>query len=240
MNNKPDKAFILAAGKGTRLLPYTNDIPKPLVEVGGKTIIEHALKKLQVAGVDNVTINLHYLGHIIENALKDVLDPKITFSKEKELLDTGGGIKYALKNMGENPFYIINGDALWLDGPLPALDRMAKVWNSKKMDLLILLQPISQMVLTQGIGDYDLDHSGKACRSLDKTGAYMFTSIRICNPDLFKDTPSGAFSFLDILDKAEKKGRLYGLVHDSEWHHISTGKDLERVNESFEGIKRYA
>jgi MurNAc alpha-1-phosphate uridylyltransferase len=240
VGQKPDKAFILAAGKGTRLRPYTNDVPKPLVEVGGKTIIEHALKKLEVAGVNNVTINLHHLGHVIEHALKDIHEPNIHFSKEEKLLDTGGGIKKTLDLFGQDPFYIINGDALWLDGPLPALERLAKYWNPDKMDLLVLLQPLSQMTLTEGIGDYDLDHNGKATRSKDKTGAYMFTSIRICKPSLFENIDEESFSFLDILDKAETSGRLYGLVHDSEWHHISTGKDLERVNESFEVFKRYA
>jgi len=238
---KPDHAFILAAGIGARLKPYTDLLPKPLVEVDGTPLIKHALNHLDKAGVKNVTVNLHYLADLLEMRLSQYDGPSITISKETKLLDTGGGIKNALNTMGEAPFYIISGDSLWTNGPdKPALERMADTWDPDKMDLLLLLQPVSRMVLTQGIGDYDIGPDGKAIRSPDKKGAHMWTSIRICKPELFKNTPDTPFSFLEIMDKAEKNGRLYGLIHDADWHHISTATDLDRVNETFLAPQRYA
>ena len=147
MTKKPEYAFILAAGKGTRLRPYTDTIPKPLVKVGGKSLIDHALDKMQIAGVKNVTVNLHHLAALLENHLKDRTQPCITFSREDKLLDTGGGVKKALHTMGDSSFYLISGDSLWTDGPVPVLERMAKIWDPDKMDLLLLLQEASHLGL---------------------------------------------------------------------------------------------
>lgn len=226
----PNHAFILAAGKGTRLKPYTDDRPKPMVPVNDYPIIDYALDKLAADGVTNVTINLYYLGDRIQNHLKDRTTPSITFSPENELLDTGGGVKKALNTMQEDAFYLINGDALWTDTKETALSRLADMWNPEEMDILLLLQPVNNMTLTQGIGDYDLNEAGQAVRSLDKTGTYMFGGIRIVKKGIFDKTPEGAFSFLELMDKAQENGRLYGLIHEGEWHHISTPEDLERVN----------
>lgn len=111
-----------------------------------------------------------------------------------------------------------------------ALDRMAAAWDGGRMDMLILLQPLSRMILTAGRGDYDLRPDGRAVRAPDKDGAYMWTSVRLCHPRLFADTPDGPFSFLTLLDRAQAAGRLYGIVHEGDWHHISTPADLEQVD----------
>ncbi len=227
---KPDHAFILAAGKGTRLRPYTDDRPKPMVPVNGVPILDYILEKLEKSGVTKTTINLNYLGDRIEKHLEDRSSSTITFSNETVLLDTGGGVKKALHTMGRNPFYIINGDALWTDKGESALDRLAKNWNPEIMDILLLLQPVQNMTLTHGVGDYDLNEKGHAVRSLDRTGTYMFGGIRIAKPEVFENTPDNAFSFLSLMDKAQEQGRLYGLIHEGDWHHISTPEDLERVN----------
>ncbi|HPF78951.1 MAG TPA: nucleotidyltransferase family protein, partial [Alphaproteobacteria bacterium] len=219
----------------TRLRPYTDNTPKPLVPVNGMPILDYTMAKLRQSGIGHVTINLNYLGDRIENYFKDCKDPKITFSKETELLDTGGGVKYALHTMENKPFFLINGDALWTDGDAPALDRLADYWNPDIMDILLLLQPVENMTLTHGVGDYDLNKDGKAVRTPHKTGAYMFGGIRIVKPEVFEGTADGAFSFLDLMDKAQASGRLYGLIHDGEWHHISTPEELERVNTAMNG-----
>lgn len=232
-HKKPDHAFILAAGQGKRLRPYTDTMPKPMVPVNGRPILDHTIEKLEKEGVENITINLNYLGDRIENHLKDRQFPTFHLSKETELLDTGGGVKLALSTMGNKPFYLINGDAFWTDLPeKTALANLANKWNPDIMDILLLLQPVESMILTEGIGDYDLDENGKALRSTDKTGKYMFAGIRITKPEIFDNTPEDAFSFLQLMDEAQKKGRLYGLVHDGAWHHISTPGDLERVNDA--------
>jgi MurNAc alpha-1-phosphate uridylyltransferase len=176
---------------------------------------------------------------MLHRHLKGRAAPRLHFSFEEELLETGGGIRAALGTLGGAPFYVVSGDSLWTDGPNgSALERIAQAWDGDKMDLLLLLQPVAGMTLTPGRGDYDLNADGRAVRSLDRTGAYMWTSIRICAPRLFDGAPDGPFSFLDLMDRAQAQGRLYGLVHDAEWHHITTGADLERVNAALAARKR--
>lgn len=233
-SNKPNSAFILAAGLGKRLRPYTDTVPKPLVPVNGRPILDYTLDKLRAEGVEHVTMNLNYLGEKIQNYFADTSEPKITFSPETELLDTGGGVKKALDTMQGGAFYLINGDALWTDGPHDTtLERLSNNWNSDVMDILLLLQPVSAMTLTHGVGDYDIDADGRAIRSLDQTGDYMFGGIRITKISIFDGTPEDeAFSYLQLMDKAQAAGRLHAIVHDGEWHHISTPADLDRVNEA--------
>lgn len=231
VKDKPENAFILAAGQGKRLRPYTDTMPKPMVPVNGRPILDYTLEKLSNEGVKNVTVNLFYLGDRIKNYLSERQNPTINFSQETELLDTGGGVKNAIDTINGNAFYLINGDAFWTDSnDESALSSLASKWDPEKMDILLLLQPIERMTLTKGVGDYDLNEDGCAIRCHNKNGTYMFAGIRITKPEIFEDAPDGAFSFLELMDKAEQAGRLYGLVHKGNWHHISTPEDLDRVN----------
>ena len=232
MGNKPARAFILAAGKGTRLRPHTDTMPKPMVNIAGTSIIRRTIAKLVEAGVTEIVVNIHHLGNVLEQHLKDVTGARIILSREDELLETGGGIKKAIHHFGDEPFYIINGDALWDEGDVPALERLASRWNDKDMDILLLLQPTGRMALTGAVGDYHLD-DGKAIRAKDKNGEYMFAGIRIAHPRVFKGSPDGAFSFLTLMDKAQEQERLFGLPHSGEWYHISTPEDLQSVNDAF-------
>ncbi len=231
--NPVERAFILAAGKGTRLRPYTDTVPKPMVCVGKKPIIDHALEALMVAGVEEVVVNLHHLGGVIESHLRGRKKPKIIFSWEKNLLDTGGGVRNALCFFQNDPFYILNGDALWQEGPdTPALARLARAWDPEVMDILLLVYPAA--LVPGGSGDYDLDSDGRATRSLAQAGAMMFAGIRIAHPRIFQNTPEGPFSFRDLMDAAQHAGRLYALVHDGLWHHISAPEDLKRADAAFQ------
>lgn len=237
---KPDKAFILAAGLGTRLRPYTDQCPKPMVRVGGQSLIARALDRLRAAGVREVVVNLHYLAPVLKTHLEEYLeetrksDPgfALHFSFEPELLDTGGGVKNALAYFeGDTPFYVIAGDSLWEDAPgHDTLLRLAESWDGETMDILTLLQPLEAMKLTGGVGDYDLNEIGLPERRPDKGGRYMWTNIRLNHPRIYRDAPEGAFSFLALMDRAERQGRLHALVHEGAWHHISTPGDLERVD----------
>ncbi len=228
----PETAFILAAGLGTRLKPHTDTMPKPMVPVNGKPIIGHILDQLREAGVKSVTVNLHHKADVLRNYLATRTDIKIHQSFEETLLETGGGAKKALPTLGDQPFYMINGDAFCVDGPSgSALLNLAKAFDEKTMDILLLLEPVSRMVLTQGVGDYDINGQ-HPLRNRDKQGGYMFAGIRICHPRIFNDTPDGAFPFISLMDKAEKDGTLFAHVHDGDWHHISTPEDLEKVNEA--------
>lgn len=226
-----DKAFVLTAGLGTRMRPLTEQIPKPMVEVGGQTLIDRTLDQLAAADVKEAVLNLHYKGEVLENHLQHRTEPKIVFSYERELLDTGGGIYKQLKYFNNSPFFVLSGDGLWQDSPdAPALPALAASWDPAKMDILILLQPVKTMKLTQGVGDYDLLQNGQAVRSQAQTGAHMFTSMRINHPRIFANAPQGPFSYLSLLDRAEAAGRLYGIVHQGDWHHISEPKDVAALN----------
>lgn len=236
-----DHAFILAAGMGKRLRPYTDQCPKPLVKVAGRAIIDHVLESLEDAGVRHVTVNTHYMADMLEAYLSHRTAPQVVFSREGTLLDTGGGIKKALPLLGARPFFAVSGDSFWSD-PAGAgtLADMARLWEPAKMDVLIGLAPLSRMALTPGLGDYTMDAAGGCIRSLDKTGTHMWTSIRLCAPSIFKDTPDTPFSFLDLMDRAEKRGRLYGHVLSGEWYHITTPEDLERVDAALSAQKKAA
>lgn len=230
---KPNKAFILAAGKGTRLRPHTDTMPKPMVPVAGRSIIKRTIEKLAAIGVEEIVINLHHLGDVLKDHLKDVTSPRLIFSYEDDLLETGGGLKKAIHHFYE-PYFIINGDALWdEEGDVPALQTLANIWDGEKMDILLLLEPKDKMVKTQFVGDYAILPDGRAQRSKDKSGDYMFAGIRIANPRIFEHAPDGAFSFLQLMDRAEEQGRLYGTAHNAEWYHISTPEDLSAVDAAF-------
>lgn len=237
--NIPDRAFILAAGMGRRLAPYTDTMPKPMVPVAGKAMIDHTLDRLAAIGVKETTINLHYRAAQMQQHLSKRADPRLTFSFETALLDTGGGIKKALYTMGDKAFYVFSGDTMWEDGPSGnTLEKMAAAWDDKTMDLLLLLQPLDTMKITHGSGDYNLTADGRPTRALDKAGTHFWPSVRIVHPRLFKDTPDTAFSFLELMDRAEKNGRLGALVHDGACYHISRPEDLEAVNAHLAGAHK--
>lgn len=230
------KAFILGAGLGTRMRPLTDHIPKPMVEVGGESLIRRALRQLKEHGLTDVTINTHYKADELRAHL---VDTPINWSHEPELLNTGGGIKKALDHFQGEDFFVIAGDSYWIDGSgTTALQNLEDHWNPDIMDILLLLEPLSRMKLTHGVGDYDFTGSpgfGPISRSLPQTGTHMFTSLRINASRLFDGAPEGPFSYLDLMDKAEAAGRLYGLEHGGLWHHLSTPGDVARVAEALKG-----
>jgi MurNAc alpha-1-phosphate uridylyltransferase len=232
----PDKAFILAAGLGTRMRPLTDRVPKPLCEVTGKTLLSRTIHQLQQTGVKKIVINTHHLAQQITNHLKDQPGPEIVLSMNPSCSTPPGGIKNALQHFDGEPFFILSGDGLWSDAPTaPALPALAAKWDPTTMDILILLQPVLSMKLTHGVGDYDILPDGRAARSHGQTGTHMFTSMRINHPRIFDGVTEGASSYLPLLDKAEKAGRLFAIEHKGDWHHISTLADLQVVNEAFAG-----
>jgi MurNAc alpha-1-phosphate uridylyltransferase len=235
---KIEKAFILAAGLGTRMKPLTDTIPKPMVQVGKRSLLERTLDHLKDYGVSEVVINTHYKAQAIEEYVASYKDLNITLSHEDLLLDTAGGIANGMQHFSaakaDEDFFVLSGDGLWTDGAHEAaLERLAEAWDPEAMDILMLLQPVSSFSLTEGVGDYDILPTGRAVRSLNRTGSHMFTSIRINSPRIFADAPAGAFSYLTLMDAAQQAGRLYGLEHDGEWHHISTLDDLMAVDTAF-------
>ncbi|MCE9507465.1 MAG: nucleotidyltransferase family protein [Alphaproteobacteria bacterium] len=233
MSLPPKKAFVLAAGLGERMRPLTNNCPKPLLAVDGKPMLDRCLDALAEAGVEEAVVNTFYLAPMIEEHLKSRQSPQITISSETELLDTGGGVKKKLEFFGDAPFYVLNADVVWTDGKQPALKALADKWDPARMDVLLLLYPIDKISVHAGKGDYYLAEGSDRpvfAKGSGKPANYIFTGPRIVHPRLFEGAPEGAFSFLELFHKAEKKGRLYGLRHSGEWYHVGTPEALEETN----------
>lgn len=233
MNKEPiDQAFILCAGMGSRMRPYTDDRPKPMVELGGQPLLAHTIRQLKKAGVKKIGVNTHYKADVIRNWLTEN-EPDVFISHEETLLDTGGGLKKALPHFENKPFFSINGDAFWVDDPkMKSLNTLRNHWEGGKMDILLLLQDIHTMPENQAVGDYDMDDEGHAVRAPDKNGQYMFTSIRIHHPRIFDRAPDGAFNYRDLMDHAQAQKRLIALQNPGQWYHISTPQDLHGVEKT--------
>lgn len=231
----PTKAMVLAAGKGTRMRPLTDDRPKALVDVDGKPLIDHALDHVAEAGIAEAVVNVHYLAQqLIDHLNARAGGPATTISDESgELLETGGGLVKALPLLGDAPFFVINGDAIWTNEGENALHRLARHFNPDTMDVLLLLIPREEAVEHPGNGDFFLhldDHQDSGTlswRGDAPTAPYVYTGLHVTHPALFEDSPSGAFRLTDLWKRASETGRLYGIVHQGKWHDVGTpaGRD---------------
>jgi len=228
------QALIMAAGYATRMRPLTDNLPKPLLEIAGEPLLTHIINHLDAEKVTRIIVN----GYHAIKTLKAYMDeiekcyPHIEFilSEETELLETGGGAVQALQYLDhDHPFYMINGDAFWVNGEERSLKILSDQWNDKNHDILLLLQSCASMQMTDAVGDYDL-YDGVATRALDKNGVMMFTGVRVCRPSILKNYKVEKFSFLKCMDDAQNQNRLGGVMHDGHWYHISTPIDLDDVN----------
>jgi MurNAc alpha-1-phosphate uridylyltransferase len=224
--------MVLAAGLGLRMRPLTLERPKPLIPIQGKPMLDHALDRLEEAGVQTAVVNSHYKGEMIAGHLKDRSSPAIILSPEDTLLETGGGVKKALPHLGAEPVFVVNADILWLDGPSPTLARLAANWNPDEMDALLLLMATTKAVGYEGRGDYHMDPLGRLTRRTEREIApFVFAGVQIVKPELFRDTPDGPFSTNLVWDRAQEAGRLFGLAHDGMWFHVGTPEALQESEE---------
>ena len=231
----PQRAMVLAAGRGERMRPITERLPKPLIEVRGKAMLDWALDHLAAAGIAEAVVNLYHLGEQIEAHASSRERPRIAFSKETELLDTGGGVTAALPRLGPDAFYVLNGDVVWLDGLRPALARLAGAWNEAEMDALLLLQPVTDAYGYDGSGDFVMDPNGRLRRRREREMApFVFAGVQILHPRLFAGAPARAFSLNLLYDRAIESERLWGLRHDGRWFHIGTPEALDGVERALD------
>jgi N-acetyl-alpha-D-muramate 1-phosphate uridylyltransferase len=229
----PKRAMVLAAGLGTRMRPFNGRLPKPLVSVGGKALIDYVLDRLAEQGVERAVVNVHHLADQIERHLAQRERPDIVISDERdELLGTGGGVLKALPLLGEN-FFVVNSDVLWLDGKVPALERLARAW-SDEADAMLLLQRTTTAVGYDGVGDYFLDKLGvPRYRDEREIAPYIFAGVQLLSRRLFAEASAlpAKFSLARLYHQAEAAGRLRGIVHDGEWYHIGTPDGLAAAEE---------
>src|SRR6185503_15970497 len=191
-----DRAMVLAAGLGTRMRPLTDTLPKPLVAVAGKALIDHVLDRLASAGVTNAVVNVHHMADAIERHLKGRTRPKILISDERgELLDTGGGVVKALKLLGDRPFFHINSDTIWIEGVTPNLGRLAAMFDPAEMDAVVLLAATATSIGYDGRGDFAMGPDGRLKRRGEREVVpFVYAGAAILSPTMFADTPKGPFS----------------------------------------------
>ena len=220
-----DTAMILAAGRGERMRPLTDSVPKPLLAVAGHSLLERSMDRLIAYGVRNIVVNVHYLGQQIADRVKD----RARIVYEERLLETGGSVKNALPLLGDGPFFVLNGDGLWRDDGDSILGRLEMKWNPERMDALLLLHPIHKMIGREATdrGDYFVEPGGRArFRGTASLAPFVFASVSLCDARLFRDSPEGPFSLLRLWNRAEAAGRLFGVFSGGDWFHIGTPQAL--------------
>lgn len=226
--------MILAAGFGRRMGALTEALPKPLLQVGGRAIVDRVLDRLLEAGIDRAVINLHHEAGLLRRHLEGRDDLSLRFSDESDgLLDTGGGVAKALPLLGTKPFFVINGDVLWFDAVGNTLRALAARFSTAEMDALLLMQPTVGAVGYRGVGDFLMDAGGRLCRRPERGVApFIHTGIQILRPELFQNCPKGAFSLNYIYDRAAAQDRLYGLRHEGEWFELNRPEGLKAATQA--------
>lgn len=221
-----DTAMVMAAGLGKRMLPLTATTPKPLIEVGGRKLIDYMITHLADVGIERAVVNVHYLPEQIEAYLSGRQHPSVVFSDErKELLETGGGMVKAWRSgLLPDPFYCLNSDNVWIDGPRNTLLDLSDAWDPARMDSLLLLVPRERAFEHRGRGDFHIEPDGRLRRrGKDEDSApYIFIGAQIASHRLLRDAPDGPFSTNVLWDRAIAEGRLYGVVHAGEWFDLGT------------------
>jgi N-acetyl-alpha-D-muramate 1-phosphate uridylyltransferase len=236
----PQKAIVLAAGLGKRMLPITATMPKPLVKVGGRTLIDFALDRLHEAGIGTVVVNVHHFADMLEDHLRTRKMPHIVVSDERrEVLETGGGVKKALPLLSGAPFITFNSDSIWVEGREPNLKRLVSAWDPARMDILMLVAPLETSVGYEGRGDFGMDADGRLRRRTgDETVPFVYAGVAILKPELVDGTPEGPFSANLFYDKAIAKGRLYGLQLDGQWLHVGEPQAIKVAEERLAASRR--
>ncbi len=226
--NTPRRAMVLAAGLGTRMRPLTDTMPKPLVKVAGKPLLDHVLDRLAEAGVEHAIVNVHHFAEQIIAHVEGRTRPQITISDERGvLLDTGGGVVNALPELGDAPFFHLNADTVWIDGVKPNLTRLAETFDPATMDALLLLAPIAGSIGYDGRGDFNMASDGRLRRRPEREVApFVYAGAAIFSPALFADAPQGKFSLTTLFMRAAEAGRLSGLRLEGLWMHVGTPESI--------------
>lgn len=231
MSARPEKAMVFAAGLGARMRPITLSIPKPLVRIGGKAMIDHMLDRLEEAGVGEAIVNVHWLADQVENHLCDRSKPRIKISDERDLLlDQGGGIAKALDEFHGKPFFICNTDALWIDEPEPQVARLARAWDGATMDVLLLLADMKTSLGVEGRGDFFRDAQGRLTRpEPGESAPYVYTGVGIIKSSLFEGCPLEPFRLAPFFFEAAERGRLFGVPLKGRWLHVGAPETIEQA-----------
>ncbi|MGO3931649.1 nucleotidyltransferase family protein [Rhodopseudomonas pseudopalustris] len=235
MSVTPTKAMVLAAGLGLRMRPITETMPKPLVRVAGKPLLDHVLDKLAEAGVADAVVNVHYLPDQIISHVAGRSAPKVTISDERDqVLGTGGAVVKALPLLGTAPFFHLNADTMWIDGAQPNLKRLADTFDPARMDILLLMAPTANSIGYSGRGDFAMTPDGTLRKRKElEVVPFVYAGVAILSPHLFADAPRGEFSLTDIFDRVGEQGRLFGLRMEGVWMHVGTPEAIAAAERAY-------
>jgi MurNAc alpha-1-phosphate uridylyltransferase len=235
MSVTPTKAMVLAAGLGLRMRPLTDRMPKPLVPVAGRALLDHVLDKLGNAGVSQAIVNVHYLPDQIIDHVTARAKPRVTISDERDqVLGTGGGVVKALPLLGAAPFFLVNADTMWIDGVRPNLARLAEAFDPARMDILLLMAPTTSSIGYDGSGDYAMLADGALRKRREhQVVPFVYAGAAIMSPSLFASAPKGEFSLIRLFDSANEQERLFGLRLDGVWMHVGTPDAVDAAEEAF-------
>ena len=235
MSVTPTKAMVLAAGLGVRMRPLTDRMPKPLVQVAGRALLDHVLYKLADAGVAEAVVNVHYLPDQIIDHVTSRTRPRVIISDERDqVLGTGGGVVKALPMLGDAPFFHVNADTLWIVGVRPNLARLAETFDPARMDVLLLMAPTTSSIGYGGRGDYAMLPDGALRKRREhQVVPFVYAGAAIISPSLFADAPRGEFPLTRMFDAANERERLFGLRLDGVWMHVGTPEAVQAAEEAF-------
>lgn len=225
---RPRNAMVLAAGLGKRMRPITDTMPKPLVPVAGKTLLDWGLDALAAEGVEQAVVNVHYLADQIEAHVASRAVPRVIVSDERaELLDSAGGIVKALPILGDKPFFILNADTFWLDegwlgtGP-SSVSRLARLWDGERMDILLMLASMDDVTGHSGSTDFLLDEEGRLSRAQGDPAGHVYAGAGIVHPRIFAGVEARPHSLNAYFDRAIAEGRLFGMLMRGRWITVGT------------------
>ena len=232
----PTTAMVFAAGLGKRMRPITDALPKPLVKVAGRTLIDHCLDRFAEGGVARAIVNVHWFADQIEEHLATRQAPKIVISDERaQLLDQGGGIKRALPLIGAEPFFLCNTDAFWIEGPRSNIGRLAEAFDPKVMDIALLVAAGAGAVGVDWPGDFSMTRDGRLKSREDRRVApFVYTGVGIMKPELFADAREEVFRLAPYFHAAAAKGRLYGVRLDGLWIHVGSPESIAEAELAIE------
>jgi N-acetyl-alpha-D-muramate 1-phosphate uridylyltransferase len=235
MSVTPRKAMVLAAGLGLRMRPLTDHMPKPLVRVAGRPLLDHVLDRLAEAGVTEAVVNVHYLPDQIIAHVASRAKPHVIISDERnQVLGTGGGVVKALPMLGSEPFFHVNSDTMWIDGVQSNLKRLAEAFDSARMDILLLMAPTANSIGYGGRGDYAMLPDGALRKRREhQVVPFVYAGAAIMSPQIFAGAPKGEFSLTRMFDAANEQERLFGLRLDGVWMHVGTPDAVSAAEEAF-------
>lgn len=235
----PDQAIMLAAGLGKRMRPITDTLPKPLVRVAGKPLIDWGLDALAEAGVANTIVNVHYLADKLIEYLAGRKQPRITISDERDLLlDSAGGIINVLPQFGNEPFYVLNADTFWVgDEARPNITALAQAWDDARMDILLMTAELTQATGFDGKGDFVADSDGRLRRARDCAGEpVIYAGAAILHPRIFAGAEPGVSSLNRYFDEAIASGRLYGMPMSGHWLTVGTPEAISEAEAALSAL----